>query len=344
MENENSCCHPKSKWYTDKLIIASIIGILMMPITTFLTNDVGLIIYGVSFFKETWFPISLGLLIGGLIEYYIPRNYIEKLLANPKKRTLLSAALIGSLLSTCSHGILAISMQLYKKGASIPSVIVLLTASPWANFPITILLLKFFGLQGLLLIVISVFIAIITGLIFRELDKKHLLDHYPSNNLKSFNDFSIRHDIKKRFKAYSFSISQCKIDIKGVFNGAVNLSNMVLTWFILALIMATYLGYYIPTQLFQQYLGNNLLGLFNTLLGASVIEVCSEGSSVLAFEIHKHTGALGNVLVFLLAGVATDYTEIGLLWKTIGKKTAILLPIICIPFILLAGIALNTFL
>ena len=49
-------------------------------------------------------------------------------------------------MSACSHGILAISMQLYKKGASIPSVITFLLASPWANFPVTILLFGFFGL------------------------------------------------------------------------------------------------------------------------------------------------------------------------------------------------------
>ena len=253
----------------------------------------------------------------------------------------MSAALIGTLLSTCSHGVLAISMQLYKKGASIPSVIVLLTAAPWANFPITILLIKFFGLKGLILIATAIIIAIITGLIFRELDQHHKLDHCPEFNFSHHKTISIRKDIKQRFQNYVFSYSQFKQDCTGIYTGALQLSDMVLGWFIFALIMATYIGYYIPAEWFQMYMGNNVIGLFNTLIGASVIEVCSEGSSVLAFEIHKHSQAFGNALVFLLAGVATDYTEIGLLWKTIGKKTAILLPLISVPIILIAGFLLN---
>jgi len=43
------------------------------------------------------------------------------------------------------------------------------------------------------------------------------------------------------------------------------------------------------------------------------------------------------------AGVPTDYTEIGLLWSNIGRRTAIWLPIITVPQIVLFGYALNIF-
>ena len=55
---------------------------------------------------------------------------------------------------------------------------------------------------------------------------------------------------------------------------------------------------------------------------ATVLEVCSEGTSPIAFEIFNKTAALGNPFIFLMAGVATDYTEIGLLWTNIGRRTA----------------------
>jgi uncharacterized membrane protein YraQ (UPF0718 family) len=58
-----------------------------------------------------------------------------------------TALFLGTALSTCCHGILAISIQLYKKGASIPAIITLLMAAPWANFPMTILLVIFFKLE-----------------------------------------------------------------------------------------------------------------------------------------------------------------------------------------------------
>lgn len=44
-----------------------------------------------------------------------------------------------------------------------------------------------------------------------------------------------------------------------------------------------------------------------------------------------------------LAGGPMDYTEIGLLWSNIGRRTAIWLAIITVPQIVLFGYALNIF-
>jgi len=83
------------------------------------------------------------------------------------------------------------------------------------------------------------------------------------------------------------------------------------------------------------------MGLFATLLLATIIEVCSEGSAPMAFEIFRQTAAFGNSFVFLMAGVVTDYTEIGLLWHNVGRKTAIWLPIIAVPQVVVLGYIAN---
>jgi hypothetical protein len=44
-----------------------------------------------------------------------------------------------------------------------------------------------------------------------------------------------------------------------------------------------------------------------------------------------------------MAGVATDYTEIGLIWHNIGRKAAIWIPIITVPQILILGFIFNQF-
>ena len=88
-------------------------------------------------------------------------------------------------------------------------------------------------------------------------------------------------------------------------------------------------------------MGPTILGLLVTLLVATVIEVCSEGSAPMAFEIFRQTGALGNSFVFLMAGVVTDYTEIGLLWHNVGKRVAIWLPIVTVPQVIILGIIAN---
>jgi hypothetical protein len=88
-------------------------------------------------------------------------------------------------------------------------------------------------------------------------------------------------------------------------------------------------------------MGPTVLGMLVTLGVATILEVCSEGTAPLAFEIFKQTGALGNSFVFLMAGVVTDYTEIGLLWHNVGRRAAILLPIVTVPQVLLFGFIAN---
>ena len=91
-------------------------------------------------------------------------------------------------------------------------------------------------------------------------------------------------------------------------------------------------------------MGPTLFGLIVTLVIATVIEVCSEGSSPLAFEIYRQTGALGNSFVFLMAGVVTDYTEIGLLWSNLGWRVALWMPLVTVPQVILLGYIFNLFL
>jgi hypothetical protein len=76
-------------------------------------------------------------------------------------------------------------------------------------------------------------------------------------------------------------------------------------------------------------------------LPALVFTTMAKGTSPIAFEIFNKVAVLGNPFVFLMAGVATDYTEIGLLWSSIGRRTAIWLPVVAVTQILLLGALLN---
>jgi hypothetical protein len=271
----------------------------------------------------------LGLVLGGLIDYFVPQEFIFKYLGQKNKMTIVYAVIGGFLMSACSHGILAIAMQLYKKGASIPAVITFLLSSPWANLPVTILLFGFFGAKAFLFVIAAMFIALVTGAIFMILEKLHLIEESKTIDMKT--EYSW-----ERVKKFDF-----KKSINGVTHGTVNLSNMVLWWILIGVMLAAVIGAYIPDHFFHQYLGPTFAGLLLTLIFATIIEVCSEGSSPIAFELFTKLGVLGNPFVFLMAGVATDYTEIGLIWTNIGKKTAIWLPIITVPQILLFGYLFN---
>jgi hypothetical protein len=74
---------------------------------------------------------------------------------------------------------------------------------------------------------------------------------------------------------------------------------------------------------------------------ATILEVCSEGTSPLAFTIYQQTGAFGNAFAFLMGGVVTDVTEIGLVWKNLGPRTALWMLAISLPQVVALGWLLN---
>ena len=90
--------------------------------------------------KAGW-AIGLGLLIGGIVDHYIPKEYISRALSGHHHKTLWRSVGLGFLASSCSHGCLALSMELYRKGASPSSVITFLLASPWASMSMTLLII-----------------------------------------------------------------------------------------------------------------------------------------------------------------------------------------------------------
>ncbi|MBN2097530.1 MAG: permease [Candidatus Omnitrophica bacterium] len=332
---------PRGKWYKNKTLAVALILLLLSflsyPLPVLEPFRKSLLMY----FNRIWWAILLGLVLGGVIDYFVPREYISHLLAKPKRSTIFYSVILGFFMSACSHGILALSIELHKKGAANPAVVAFLLASPWANLPLTIMLIGFFGLfKALYIILGALLIAVITGFIYQYLEAKNLIEI--NRNIQNTEDnFSILQDAAKRIRAYKLSARGLAQDVKGVFSGSVSLANMVLWWILIGMGLASAAGAYIPEGFFHQYMGPTILGLVVTLGVATVLEVCSEGTAPLAFEIYRQTGALGNPFVFLMAGVVTDYTEIGLLWQNVGHRAAIWLPIIAVPQVVALGLLAN---
>jgi uncharacterized membrane protein YraQ (UPF0718 family)/YHS domain-containing protein len=339
-----SCTKPAKKWYHERLYIVGLVVVILLILSYFI--DIlhpflnGFIVY----LKLIWWAILIGFLIGGIIDYFVPQQYIQKYLSRHRKRTIIYSVIFGFLMSACSHGILAIAIEIYRKGASTSAVVAFLLASPWANLPITVLLFGFFGWKAVFIVLSALIIAIITGLIYQQLEKKDMVECAQcvhGEDVPVLTDFSILKDIKKRWHAYQF-IRKNNIDaFKGVMRGSWALSKMVFWWLLIGMVMAAIARGYIPHTIFMTYMGPTLLGLAVTLIFATIIEVCSEGSSPLAFEIYNQTGAFGNSVTFLMAGVSTDATEIGLIWTNIGRKAAMWLPILTVPQVLLVGYLFN---
>jgi uncharacterized protein len=339
-ENTHICNCPDRKWYLNKALIVSSLLITAYAMSFVFKTLEPFRMVLTDYFHRIWWAILLGLILGGVIDFFIPREYISSVLSNKGKRTIFYSVILGFLMSACSHGILALSIQLHKKGASNPAVVAFLLSSPWANLPLTIMLLGFFGFKAFYIIISALLVAITTGFIYQLLERRNLIE-INKNTVEVSKEFSVKDDICKRYRAFRFTRKGLVQSIKGITKGAISLGDMVLWWILIGMGIASLAGAYIPQDIFQRFMGPTALGLLVTLVFATILEVCSEGTAPLAFEIYRQTGAIGNSFVFLMAGVVTDYTEIGLLWHNVGRRVAIWLPIITVPQVILLGIIAN---
>lgn len=340
MGKECAHCVPKPFYKEPLFIVIAVllIGFLFSWQFPFLSS-----LYAAFFdyLEIIWLPVLIGFIIGGMIDYFIPHEYIAKYLGQRRKRAVFYSVVFGFLMSACSHGILAIALELYKKKASTSSVVAFLLASPWANLPVTLLLFGLFGAKAFLLIICAIVFAISTGLIFQILERKGLVERNETVALPE--DFSVKEDIKKRIGHYRFGWASLSGSVKEILTASWELAKTLLWWLLIGVLIASVAQAYIPQGFFEAYMGPTFLGMLAILALAIVIEVCSEGSAPLAFEIFRQTHAFGNSFVYLMAGVALDYTEIGIIWKNIGKRTALWLLIINLPQILVVGYLLNIF-
>lgn len=340
-ESINTCCPSEQK--TDYIMWGSGFFVSLSLLTYFLPFDKPHWLHtmthtSVEMFAAMWWGVVLAIFFVGLIGR-LPRELVMSILGKAgSKRGLLRATGAGLLLDLCNHGILMVGMRLYERGASLGQVMAFLIASPWNSLTLTLIL---FGLVGvpltLTFILASAVIALLSGWLFDRLVARKQLpsnpNHVPEENLKP---------VKQEFKIWWRQTTWSKEDWRHMLKDGLVNSKMVVRWLLFGIVLVSIVRVLFNPESFAQWFGASVSGLLLTLLATTLIETCSEGSTPLAADLVNRAGAPGNGFVFLMAGVATDYTEIMSIKDTTRSwKIALFLPLITVPQVILIGWLLN---
>ncbi|MEM6300939.1 MAG: permease [Pseudomonadota bacterium] len=341
--HSEDCCAPKAR--VDWLLWGSLITVLTALVYSAFSDHshhtpVDLFAGAVSeLFLRMWWGLALGIFFVGLLST-VPRDLVMSLLGRRAGFAgLLRATSAGVLLDMCSHGILAIGMKLYERGASTGQVIAFLLASPWNSFSLTLIL---FGLIGvgwtLLFIALSLVIGLLSGAAFDVLVARGRLPENPWRLSVPETETSTGELWARYRRSWRFS----RRGARSLVGEGLAGSRIVLRWALFGLVLAGLIRSVVPAESYATWFGASLGGLWLTLLAATVIEVCSEGATPIAADLMNRAGAPGNSFTFLMAGVATDYTEIMSLKDTSASwRVALFLPLIAVPQVLLIGFLLN---
>lgn len=285
-----------------------------------------------------WWGVLLAALFVGMLSR-IPQQMITAVLGQGGNlHGVLRATLAGVLMDLCSHGILMVGMQLYQRGASLGQVMAFLIASPWNSLSLTIILAALIGLPWTLaFIALSMIIAVISGCIFDGFVKRGVLPENP-NSADLPDDYRLWPELKSYWGRVNWRLMLFVDVLWDGFKG----SRMVLRWLLFGVLLATLLRSFVALEDFQAWFGPTALGLMVTVIAATIIEVCSEGSTPIAADLMTRANAPGNSFAFMMAGVSTDYTEVMVLKDTTRSwKVALFLPLVTLPQVVVVAMVLN---
>ena len=336
---KSSCCGDAGRQKPDYLLWASMLLFACGMAVHFLfpTAPKWLMTYGhacAELLARAWWGLLFGIVAMAVIGR-IPRELVAAVLGKGGTASgLFRAVGAGVMLDLCNHGILMVGMGLYKRGASLGQTIAFLIASPWNSLSLTLILAALIGWKWMIMfILLSALVAVVTGWI---VDRLVIAGRIPAN--PNATNLPEGYRIGPAIKGVIASLKPGWSNYLKLMREGVSGSRMVLRWILFGFVLTALIRALVPEASFADWFGPTIAGLFLTLLATTLIEVCSEGSSPIAADILTRAHAPGNAFVFLMAGAATDYTELLSLRETTRSwKAALALPLISTPQVLLIG-------
>ena len=283
---------------------------------------------------KAWWGLLFGIVAVAVIGR-VPRELVAAILGRGGSiNGLFRAVAAGVALDLCNHGILMVGMGLYKRGVSLGQTLAFLIASPWNSLSLTLILAALIGWGWMAAFIgLSMVVALTTGWIVDRLVDAGKLPKNP-NTVDLPDGFRIGSTLRDSLR----SLKPGWDNYRNLFREGLLGSKMVLRWVFFGFVLTAAIRAFMPETTFENWFGPSIAGLFLTLLDTTLIEVCSEGSSPIAADLLTRAHAPGNAFVFLMAGAATDYTEIMSLKETTGSwKASFALPLITVPQVLLIG-------
>lgn len=338
-------CH-KSKSRPDYLLWVSMTAITILYIQHAWFEEFA----GIAIWYETlsssvyelintiWWGILIGILMVAVLSR-IPREFVISILGTQGGLNgIARATAAGVLLDLCSHGILMVGSKLYERGASIGQVMAFLIASPWNSFSLTLILVAMIGIPWTLAFIgLSMTIAIISGLLFDVLVSRGVLPANPQN-IDLPTDFKFWASARQGLASVELTPKY----VLAMLVDGVKESRMVMRWILFGVLLAGLVRAFVSPEHFGTYFGPTLAGLGLTVLVATILEVCSEGSTPIAADLLTRAKAPGNSFAFLMTGVSTDYTEIMILKETTKSwKVALFLPLLTVPQVIFIAWVMN---
>ncbi len=246
--------------------------------------------------------LLFGFLIAGILHVYFPENSVHKYFGKKGLRSSVNAALLGVPLPLCSCGVIPSGIAFHQKGASKGSTLSFLVSTPQTGVDS---ILVTYSLLGLPFAILRPVIAFITGIVGGWITDKNVS--------------------QEEFQPTAFAKNNNKSENGKIVNmlrfAFIDFMNDISKWLVIGLVLAALINVVVPDDFFgSAYLSNPMLNMLIVLAASIPIYVCATGSVPIAAVLLMKGLSPGAILVFLMAGPATNAASITVIGNTLGKK------------------------
>jgi uncharacterized membrane protein YraQ (UPF0718 family) len=294
-----------------------------------------------TFLRETWWLTAemapyllLGFVIAGLLKVFFTEDWVRRHLGQKGLRQIIKSVLIGIPLPLCSCGVIPVAAGIRRQGGQRGAVAAFTAATPQTGVDA---IAATVGMLGWVFALFRVAIAFVNGIV-AGLVVERWGDSRPSPNADDSSgscceeeaDSCCSEPESENEKSCcsgsgpdSGNAPRRQSFGSGLKFGLVTLPADLSGALVVGLMLAGLIGAFVPGDFFATLPG----GQFGIYLGMTLLSlplyVCSTGSIPMAFTFLHAGMSPGAVLIFLIAGPATNTATVTSLWKLIGPRGTI---------------------
>jgi len=292
--------------------------------------------------------LLLGLLVAGIMHELVPVSFLEKHMGSSSFGSISKAAIIGAPLPLCSCGVIPAALGLRRSGASKSSTISFLVSTPETGVDSVSVSYALLGpLYAIVRPVAAILSAIYAGLMvrfFAESDEKKVAQLGQAEAMQSSSCCGSKPKPKPEPKAQVAS-SCCGGEKKAVHShvseealpaksqpskitsvlayASGKLLEDIVVWLLVGLALAAAIKTWVPTDFLTQW-GDGVIAMLVMAIIGIPMYICATASTPLAVGFLAAGLSPGAILVFLMAGPATNVSTMGMIKQEMGTRTLVL--------------------
>ena len=253
--------------------------------------------------------LLFGFFVAGVLSVVISPRLVERHLGGRGIWPVVKAAAFGVPLPLCSCGVIPVSASLRRHGASKGAVTGFLVSTPQTGVDS---ILVTYGLLGPVMAIFRPIAALVSGVIGGGVVAATDGDGHGARAAPEQCEdaccVSDGHGLVRRMLSYGF----------------VTLARDLARPLLLGLAAAALISALVPKDFFASYLGSGVGAILILMILGIPVYVCATASVPVAFALIARGVSPGAAFAFLVTGPATNAATLAVIWRVLGRRTAVI--------------------